>query len=95
MLFWSPKLREKLNLLSEKSDDEIAADDDKKIEEENCAELNLEEWGVVISRNARAELLAWAAQYGGEGVARFLEELRMRPRSHAGLFLDFQQKRLI
>lgn len=93
MLFWSPKLRAKLNLLAEATDEEIAADDALLPEEEHVAELDMKQWQLVLSRNKRGELLHWAALYGAEGVARFLEDLAEAPRTHSGLFLDFQQKR--
>lgn len=93
MLFWSPKLRATLALGDEQSDDDLAAAEEKMPEEEHVCELSEEQWKLVLSRNSRGQLLHWAALYGAEGVAHFLEDLQASPRTHSGQFQDWQQKR--
>lgn len=86
MLFWSPKLRQKLALGDEREDDEIAAAEDPLPEEELVCQLTIDQWRLVLSRNARFEVLFWAAKYGADGVLAFLDELKERPTSHNSTF---------
>lgn len=83
MLTWSPLLKATLGLKDEKTDEEIA-DAETMPEEELAASLDSNQWALVLSRNARGELLRIAAQYGGEGVAALLEELAERKATHSG-----------
>ena len=85
MLYWSPKLKTKLGIV-DVSDEDLARA--PLPDEEDCSELDSEQWGLVLSRDARGELLFWAAQYGDDGVARFLEELKDRPRTHRGIHVN-------
>lgn len=84
-LFWSPKLRKALRLLDEeKSDQEIAAEE--MPEREFVTNLDHDQWKLVLSRNARFEVLRVAQDEGAEGVARLLEELAGRRASHQGVY---------
>jgi hypothetical protein len=81
-LFWSPKLRKSLALPeAEKTDEEIAAEE--LPERELVTVLNHEQWRLVLSRNARFEVLKVAESEGAEGVARLLTELAGRRYSHS------------
>lgn len=81
-LFWSPKLRQVLGLGEEKTDDELATVEDLQPTFEQVAALDKTQWDLVISHDARGELLHWAGIYGADGVAVFLGELRARPPTH-------------
>lgn len=84
MLTWSPGLKKRLlGSDEERTDEELAAAEEMP-EEELAATLDATQWGLVLSRNARGELLRIAAQYGAEGVAALLEDLAERPASHSG-----------
>lgn len=84
MLTWSPGLKKQLLASdAEKTDEEIAAAEAMP-EEELAASLDSTQWGLVLSRNARGELLRIAAQYGADGVAALLEDLAERKASHSG-----------
>lgn len=84
-LFWSPKLRKALRILEEeKSDQDIAAEE--LPEREFVTMLGHEDWKLVLSRNARFEVLRVAQDEGAEGVARLLEELAGRRASHQGVY---------
>jgi hypothetical protein len=86
-LFWSPKLRKTLRLLEEeKSDQEIAAEE--MPEREFVTILNHEDWKLVLSRNARFEVLRVAQDEGAEGVVRLLEELAGRRATHQGVYYE-------
>ncbi|TAN76324.1 MAG: hypothetical protein EPN14_08010 [Gallionella sp.] len=87
-LFWSPKLTAALKLLGydrhEKTDEEIAAE--SMPEREFVTTLNHEQWKLVLSRNARFEVLRAAQDDGAEGVTRLLEELAGRKQTHQGVY---------
>jgi hypothetical protein len=84
-LFWSPKLRVALRLAdAEKTDAEIA--EEPMPEREFVTSLDHEQWKLVLSRNARFEILRMAQDEGAEGVARLLEELAARRASHQGIY---------
>ena len=84
-LFWSPKLRASLRLGDvERTDEEIAAE--PLPDREFVTVLAHDEWKLVLSRNARFEVLRVAQDEGAEGVARLLEELAGRRRSHSGIY---------
>ena len=84
-LFWSPKLRVALRLANaEKTDAEIA--EEPMPEREFVTSLNHEQWKLVLSRNARFEVLRVAQDEGAEGIARLLEELAERRASHQGIY---------
>lgn len=79
-LYWSPGLRNKLGMNPEKTDEEILAEEE---EQEPATELvgtlTGEEWGIVLSRNARGEVLIMAERHGWEGVRWMLDLLRRSP----------------
>lgn len=84
MLTWSPGLKTRLlNTDDERTDEEIAAAESMP-DEELVATLDGEQWKLVLSRNARGELLLFAAKNGAEGVAALLEDLAERPATHSG-----------
>jgi hypothetical protein len=84
MLTWSPGLKTRLlNTEDERTDEEIAVAEAMP-EEELCTTLTSEQWMLVLSRNARGELLLFAAKYGEEGVAALLEDLAERKATHSG-----------
>lgn len=79
-LFWSPKLRKALNI-ADLTDQEIA--DAALPERELVATLDTDNWKLVISRNARFEVLQTAQEFGAEGVRRLIEELAGRRQTHS------------
>jgi len=83
MLYWSPKLKAALDVV-EYSDEDLARAP-LPMEDRIC-ELDVDQWRLVLSREARGELLFWAAKEGAAGVAAFLDELRERPRTHGNQF---------
>lgn len=81
-LFWSPKLRKALALNEEeKTDAEIAAEE--LPERELVIILDHEKWRLVLSRNARCQVLEAAAKGGAEAVTRLLAELAGRRPTHS------------
>ncbi len=85
MLYWSPKLKAKLGIVDATDEDLARA---PLPDEEDCIDLDSEQWGLVLSRDARGELLFWAAQYGDAGITNFLDELRSRPPTHRGVHMN-------
>jgi hypothetical protein len=83
-LFWSPKLRKMLALTQEKTDLEIV--EQPLVEEEYVTTLDRDQWRLVLSRNARFDVLKAAQEFGAEGVAALLAELAGQRASHQGLF---------
>lgn len=82
-LFWSPKLRKALEI-PEKTDEQIAAELPPK--REKVGKLRSEDWQLVLSRNARYEVLRTLEEHGMDGVDRLLVELAERRRSHSGIY---------
>lgn len=85
MLTWSPGLKKRLlpdN--AERTDEELAAREQAMPEEELAATLEGDEWNLILSRNARGEMLQIAAQYGADGIKALIEELRERKATHSG-----------
>jgi len=79
-LFWSPKLRKALELQdAEKTDEEIAVE--QLEEREFVTVLDHDKWKLVLSRNARWDVLK-AAESGKEAVDALLDELSQRSASH-------------
>lgn len=68
----------------EKTDEEIAAE--PLPDREFVTTLGHEQWKLVLSRNARFEVLKVAQHEGAEGVARLLEELAGRRPTHQGVY---------
>ena len=86
-LFWSPKLREKLGVGQERTDEEIAADADVNVPAmETVGTLNKDQWRTVLEYNARGQVLIMAERHGWNGVLWLLEDLRRRPPREAGDF---------
>ncbi len=88
-LYWSPGLRDKLGLEQERSDDEILADaipETPEEETELVGTLKADDWNLVLSRNARGEVLVLAERHGWAGVRHLLDELRKRPPSDSGAY---------
>lgn len=83
-LFWSRGLREALALPEvEKTDEEIAAEE--MPERELVTVLDHDKWKLVISRNARWQVLE-AAKGGKEAVDALLADLAERPPSHQSVY---------
>lgn len=94
MLSWSPGLKSYLfGTDDEASDEELAQADDVRPEEEMIYRLGVDQWKLVMSRNARYELLLIAAKNGAEGIEAFIEELADRPPTHSGQFLPYAMRR--
>lgn len=88
-LFWSPGLRDKLGMAKEKTDEEILAESEADVIEpdtELVGTLKFEDWRLVLSRNARGEVLAVAERHGWSGVLWLLEKLKAMPPSDDGWF---------
>jgi hypothetical protein len=88
MLSWSPGLKSELGIL-DKTDEELAAEEAGKPEEEHIGSLSEDQYSVVLSRNALGELLAYAAAFctaetGQEDLDEFVEALKKRKPSHRG-----------
>lgn len=85
-LFWSPKLTEALRLLGydrhEKTDEEIAAE--PMAERELVKMLSHEDWKLILSRNARFQVLDAVDKGGKDALEKLLEELAGRRQTHQG-----------
>ena len=89
LLTWSPGLKKQFNL-AERSDDELV---DKPLPVEQwVGHLNPDQWKIVLSRDARAELLQFAAAYceadGQDDLDDFVRALSRRKRSNRGWFAE-------
>ena len=94
MLSWSPGLKNLLALPDEEiSDEQLAQQDDQLPEEEMIYRLDIDQWKLVMSRNARYEMLLIAAKNGRAGIEALLEELATRPPTHSGQFMPYAQRR--
>lgn len=86
-LFWSPKLRAMFFGMVDRSDEDIAAADDKR-----CTEFVIEilpsQWAQVIAHEARFDVLRAAATGGAAAVAELLDELDTRPASRSEFFTE-------
>lgn len=69
--------------IKEQTDEEIAAD--QLPEREFVTVLDSKQWNLVLSRNARHEVLRIAQDKGAEGVAELLLDLETRRRTHQGV----------
>lgn len=84
MLTWSPKLKATLKI-ADLDDEELAIEKDPMPDEAICCTLTAEQWALVLSRDARGEVLFIAAKNGAAGVECLLYELQHhRPRTHRG-----------
>lgn len=66
-LFWSPKLREKLGIEAERTDEEIAEGEGER---DVIGTLNLDEWREVLRLNARGQILTMLAKHGRDALPR-------------------------
>lgn len=89
-LFWSPKLRDKLGMNAEKSDEEILAEAEaqeaRAANTELVGTLSGPEWGLVLGHNARGKVLVMAERHGWAGVQWLLDQLRGGPPTDDGGF---------
>lgn len=69
-LYWSPRLRKKLDLL------ELQQPKRKPAPPVKVLHLSREDWSVILRHNARWELLYVAERYGGEAAAALIDRLR-------------------
>lgn len=93
MLFWSVGLKHVLlDNDIEATDEELANDDEQKPEEELIYRLSTDDWRLVLTRNARGEMLHVAAFMGAEGIESLLRDLSTRPATHSGYFVDFARR---
>jgi hypothetical protein len=83
MLSWSPGLKRRFGM-EDPTDAELAQR--PLVDEEPVCQLDVDQWRMVLSRNARGELKWWAAMEGEPGVRAFLDELSTRPRTHQHQF---------
>jgi hypothetical protein len=94
-LTWSPGLKKSLNL-KEIHDEEIAAGQHQKPDEEFCARLFADDWRVILQHDkydAPYLLRHTAAKYGEAGVRAFLAELRNRAPPGKGTFAELHDSR--
>lgn len=90
-LFWSRDLKKNLGLIvEEKTDEELAAEE--LPEREFCTMLTHDDWRLVLSRNARFEVLRVAQDFGEEGVRNLLDELRGRRYTHSDNYYERGRK---
>lgn len=87
-LFWTPKLTEALKLLGydrhKKTDEEIAAEPmaERKLEKM----LTHEDWKLILSRNARSQVLKAVDKGGKDELEKLLAELADRRPTHQGVY---------
>lgn len=95
LLTWTPGLR-KLFDLSEDESDEAAAEAGLP-DEEFIGRLSPEQWQIVLQRNARAELIDYAATYciknGQSDLDDFIEWIAKRPRIARGWYWQPMQRK--
>jgi hypothetical protein len=91
MNYWSPGLRQLL-AIEEIDDEELAQEGaDPAPEEEHVIRLDGDQWKLILERNARAEVLQWAAAFGEKGVLQLLDELQERRAEYNGYHLNHQR----
>jgi hypothetical protein len=69
-LYWSPRLRKKIDLL------ELQQPKKKPAPPVKVLHLSREDWTVILRHNARWELLYVAERYGGDAAAALIDRLR-------------------
>lgn len=88
MNYWTNGLKDWFGL-NDIDDADLAEDaQDAKPEEEIVIRLDTQQWRDVLATNARGELLDVARDYGKEGVLLLLEDIKTRPKTHRGWFID-------
>jgi len=87
-LYWSPNLRKLFFGIVDRSDEEIAAQDETRCTE-HVIDILPSQWELVIAYEARFEVLRAAANGGAEAVRALLDELdgRVNPR-RSGFFTE-------
>ena len=85
-LYWSNGLKARFEI-ADMPDEDIAAGADSLCTE-MVASLTKKEWGIVLSRDARFEVLEAAAYHGAAGVVAKLAELAQAPPTHSGYFAE-------
>lgn len=102
LLTWSPGLKEWFGI-ADLDDDALADDEADRVECGQCVGvLNQDQWRVVVSRNAEAELEDYAATWcGGEAqedrqklLDEYIEGLRLKPQRSAGWYWNPMRRRL-
>ncbi|SOD41618.1 protein rep [Nitrosovibrio sp. Nv4] len=89
LLTWSPGLKKAFDL--QEIDDAELSDDALPVEE-RVGRLTPEQWKVVLDRDARADLLMYAAGYCAAGeqqsLDEYIEHLSKRPKTSRGWFIQ-------
>jgi hypothetical protein len=85
-LFWSRGLKKELGI-AEVEDDDLAAAPDQRCDE-TVIRLTDDQWRVILSRNARYDVLRAAARDGKPGVLVLLRELAEAPSSFSDAYTE-------
>jgi hypothetical protein len=95
LLTWTPGLRKLFDLGDDDSDEAAAAQ--PLPEEEFIGRLTPEQWKVVLERNARAELVDYAASYciknGQSDLDDFVTWIEKRPKTARGWYWQPMQRK--
>lgn len=86
MNYWTNGLKDFFGI-NDKADEEVASEEAEP-EEEFVIRLDTEQWRDILRTNTRYEVLHIAATRGLDGINDFLEDLKNRPYTHSGQFLD-------
>lgn len=98
LLSWSPGLREWFGL-TEREDEEVAQEDAASEATQPVGVLNAEQWKIVLSRNALAELERFAAEdclnpdTGQDDLNGFVDFLAGLPKKSGGWFMAPMRRR--
>lgn len=98
LLTWSKGLRDFFGLGEELADEEVPEPDDSTCDQV-VGTLNVEQWRVVVSREAQASLEEYAAMYctdtarGQEDLNDFIVWLQAQPARGGGWFMQPMQRR--
>ena len=90
LLTWTPGLRKEFDLSEDDSDEAAAAA--AEVEEQKVGRLSSDQWKIVLERNARAELLNFAAEQcidpdcGQADLNDFITWISKRPKVAKGWF---------
>lgn len=88
MNYWTNGLKDWFNI-NEVEDEDLAEESaSAEPDEEFVIRLDTQQWRTILETNARGELLKVAAEYGLEGVEQLLIELKHRPKTHRGWYMD-------
>lgn len=86
MNYWTNGLKDFFGI-NDKADEEVASEEAEP-EEEFVIRLDTDQWRDILRTNTRYEVLHIAATRGLDGINDFLENLKNRPYTHSGQFLD-------